>query len=91
MLNVIAAEPNPAVAAQRVAALLKRTALVAYPRAEIAGLYGGEWAAFLCRSARNEPIVERAAAELANAAYVPDADGRRLIEPARRWIEVHDA
>lgn len=93
MLNSIAAEstPNPAVVAQRVATLLKRTALVAFPRTEIAGLYGDEWAAFLRRSARNDPLVERAAIELAGAAYRPDADGRRLIEPARRWIEVHDA
>lgn len=93
MLDAIATEPDPdpAVAAQQVATLLKRTALVAYPRVEVAGLHGGEWAAFLRRSARNDPLVEHAAIELAGAAYRPDADGRCLIEPARRWIEVHDA
>ena len=62
ILKSIAAESDPdsAIAAQRVAALLKRTALVAYPRAEIAGLHGGEWAAFLRRSTRNDPVVARA-------------------------------
>lgn len=82
---------DPAVTAQQVASVLKRTALAAYTRTEIAALHGDDWAAFLCRSAGNDPIVERAAAELADAAYAPDADGRRLLEPARRWIEVHRA
>ena len=84
-------DQDPAVAAQQVAAVLKRAALVAYPRNEVAALHGNEWVAFLCRSAGNDPVVEEAASDLAAAAYAPDADGRRLLEPARRWIEVHRA
>lgn len=82
---------DPAVTAQQVASVLKRAALAAYSRTAVAALHGDEWAAFLCRSADNDPVVERAAADLAAAAYAPDADGRRLLEPARRWIEVHRA
>ena len=84
-------DQDPAVTAQQVASVLKRAALAAYSRTEVTALHGDEWAAFLCRSADNDPVVERAAAELAHAAYAPDADGRRLLEPARRWLEVHRA
>ena len=93
MLGTIAAQTDedPAIAAQQVATLLKRTALVAYPRAEVAGLYGVKWATFLCESAGHDPVVETAARELATAAYRADADGGALIAPARRWIEAHGA
>ncbi len=93
ILDRIAArgDQDPAVAAQQVAAVLKRTALAAYSRSEVAALHGDEWIAFLCRSADNDPVVEEAAPDLAAAAYAPDADGRRLLESARRWIEVHRA
>ena len=84
-------DQDPAVTAQQVASVLKRTALAAYSRDDVAALHGDEWAAFLCRSADNDPVVERAAVDLASAAYAPDADGPRLLGPARRWIEVHRA
>ena len=92
-LSAIAARADrePALAAQQLATLLKRTALVAYPRAEVASLYGAAWAAFLCRSAGNDPVVEGSAEELAAAAYRADVDGAALVASARRWIEVHGA
>jgi hypothetical protein len=83
-------ESSSAVAGQ-VALLIKRTALVAYPRAEVANLYGSEWAAFLRQSAGNDPVVEKAAGDLATAAYRVNVDDGELIEPARRWIKVHRA
>jgi len=82
---------DPAEMAQQLASILKRAALAAYSRSEVAALHGDEWATFLRRSAGNDPVVAQAAADLARAAYAPDADGRRLLEPARRWIEVHRA
>lgn len=93
ILDTIArrSDQDPAVTAQQVASVLKRAALAAYPRSEVAALHGDEWAAFLRRSADNDPVVEQAAADLADAAYAPDANGRHLLEPARRWIEVHRA
>lgn len=78
-------------AAAPLAALLKRTALAAYPRREVASLYGAEWARFLRQSARYSRSVERSADDLAAAAYRPDADVAALIKPARRWIEAHRA
>jgi len=89
-IDAQASESSSAVAGQ-VALLIKRTALIAYPRSEVAHLYGSEWAAFLRRSACNDPVVDNAAADLASAAYRENVDGRNLIEPACRWIKVHRA
>ena len=86
-----AAELAPIESAQRIAALLKRTALVAYPRQEVASLFGKDWAQFLSESANNDKQIADAADVLASASYRPDADGRVLSQPARRWIRLHHA
>ena len=85
------ASEDPADAAARIAVLLKQTALAAYPRADVAALSGEEWAHFLNKTASNDPIVEKSSLALAIASYRPDADGRDLASPARRWIRVHRA
>lgn len=92
-LRSIAAQPElgPAESAQRIAALLKRTALVAYPREDVAALYGGDWAEFLKESAGDDRQIADAAEVLSAAAYRPDADGSVLTGPARRWIRLHRA
>lgn len=92
-LRAIAARPElgPAESAQYVAALVKRTALAAYPREEVAALYGADWAQFLRESAGNDRQIADAADRLAAAAYHPDADGSELSQPARRWIRLHRA
>jgi len=77
--------------AGQIAALLKRTALAAYPRRQIAHLYGAEWAQFLCQSANDDAQVVAAADTLAAAAYRTEVDGAALCNPARRWIQVHRA
>jgi predicted negative regulator of RcsB-dependent stress response len=92
-LKAIATQPElgPAESAQCVAVLLKQTALVAYPREDVAALYGDDWARFLKESAGNDRQVTDAADMLAAAAYRPDADGSVLTGPARRWIRLHRA
>ena len=84
-------ELGPAESAQHIAALLKRTALAAYPREDVAALYGRDWAQFLKESAGNDPQIAEAADLLAAAAYRPDVDGSVLARPARRWIRLHRA
>jgi hypothetical protein len=93
LLDAIAAvaDKDPADAAVKIAVVLKQAALAAYPREQVASLYGEAWADFLCRSASNDPVVAGASSELASAAYRRDADGRQLIKPAKRWIQVHRA
>ena len=85
------ANDNPAAAAADIAVLLKQAALAAYPREDVAALYGEDWARFLNESASNDPIVTDVSSKLAIAAYRPDADGRELLAGARRWIRVHRA
>ncbi len=75
--------------AEPLAALLKRTALAAYPRRQVASLCGPRWAEFLRRSSRHDRVVREKADELAAAAYAPDVDAGPLITPARRWIRIH--
>jgi hypothetical protein len=82
---------EPVLTAAGIAALLKRTALAAYPRAQVASLYGADWAEFLCESSNNDRVVTSAVKEFADAAYRTDADGRTPIAPARRWIRGHRA
>jgi hypothetical protein len=92
-LDAIAAQSqlSAAESARGVAEIIKRAALVAYPRARVAGLHGREWARFLYESSGNDGQVAEAAESLASAAYRPDADGRALLQAARRWVRVHRA
>ena len=82
---------DPALLAEQVALLIKRTALAAYPRSNVAHLHGAEWAQFLTRSARNDPQIAQAAEQLSRAAYRADPEGAALVGPARRWIRKHRA
>ncbi len=85
------AADDPAGSAAAVAALIKRTALAAWPRERVAALYGADWAEFLVRSAGDDPAVAKGAPRIARAAYDPASNGPDLIEPARRWIRKHRA
>ena len=93
VLKTIESEKDlcPVESAQRIASLLKRTALAAYPRQQVASLSGNDWAQFLKESANNDRQIADAAEMLAAAAYRPDADGRELSAAARRWIRLHRA
>ena len=78
-------------AASDIASIVKRTALVAYPRSDVASLFGAAWVEFLVDSASNDSQVERAAARIAAAPYKPGIDAKDIIEPAKRWVKVHRA
>jgi|TARA_R100000005_G_scaffold94816_1_gene73977 hypothetical protein len=84
------AEQDPA-PSQAAAVLLKRTALGAYPRRDVAALQGDAWAAFLCTSSGNDPVVTAAAPSLARAAYLAPVNDPQLLAAARRWVQVHRA
>ena len=71
--------------------LLKQAALVAYPRHEVAALYGAAWADFLVESAGNDSQVKKAAPKIAEAPYKPGIDPAEILKPAKRWVKVHRA
>lgn len=75
--------------------ILKRTALTAWPRTEVASLAGEDWLEFLDATAGGEHFREGPGRALADQVYAPgvlsaDEDERRaFLEAVRRWIRHH--
>jgi hypothetical protein len=77
--------------------LLKRTALAAWPRAQVASLNGREWLDFLDRTGNMEGFGEGAGSILTQIAYrsneaikaIPDNEVSRLFDLSRDWIKRH--
>ena len=77
--------------------LLKRTALAAFPRTEVAGLSGEKWLAFLDKTLGEKDFTPKEGRLLSELAYAPtarilelpdDAVGK-LIQLIRQWIQTH--
>lgn len=81
-------EMNNELTAARISELLKRVALVYYPRAEVASLTGNAWVQFLNSTAKgvNFNIVRQ---DLLETPYqsMKDCDLQPLFNMARIWIE----
>jgi len=76
------AEEDPA----RVATILRRAALAAYPRRAVAGLSGADWVAFLHATGS---FPEAAGPSLIRAPYAPAGETEKLRRAAERWIRTH--
>lgn len=83
-------------AVRELSALLKRVALIAFSRDEVAALSGESWLAFLDRSGGGRVFSQGAAAIIGSAAYdstaAADLDQtarQDLIGAARHWIRHH--
>lgn len=78
---------NSQVTAARVSELLRRVALVYYPRDNVAGLKGDAWLAFLHNSAKGVDF-KAVRALLLELPYQPDrqADLEQLFKVAEAWI-----
>jgi Ca-activated chloride channel family protein len=79
--------------AARLALLVRRTALAAFPREQIAPLAGEAWLAFLDRSLDGTEFSAGAGRMLATAPYAPTPPNENqlvaLVELTRRWIRGH--
>lgn len=77
--------------AQRISAVLKRAALVAYPREETAALTGAAWLAFLDRTAGTQAFTTGAARELVPLAFgaAQAGDGIAIARAAAQWVRRH--
>jgi hypothetical protein len=78
-------------AAPAIAAVLKRAALASYPRADVAGLTGTAWSAFLGRTGG---FPDGAAAALHRASLDPSrpldaAEAPVVLASARSWVRRH--
>lgn len=77
----------------RIAEVLRRAALGAFPRAEVAGLHGADWLAFLDRTGGGSAFRTGPGQAIATAPYRPGApadgvaDG--LADAAAGWIRHH--
>lgn len=78
--------------------LLKRTALAAYPRAEVAGLTGETWLAFLDGTIGATEFSRGPGRLLLALAFAPpgravrsEAEARELVHLMRRWVRRHHA
>lgn len=86
-VDLLAASGNDPVA---IAAIVRRTALAAFPRADVASLSGAAWLAFLDRTGGGSDFSKGAGRALAEAPYrracvAPDA----LSAVAERWVRTH--
>jgi hypothetical protein len=94
-LDRIARAPiEPVQLAQKLAVLVRRTALAAFPRLKVAQLTGPAWLDFLDRSYGGREFSQGVGRSLEVAAYQPlglQRDQLPLIELIRRWIKVHHA
>jgi hypothetical protein len=80
----------------KIAELLKRTAVTAYPREEVATLTGPDWFAFLDRtgkgssfSVQDGAILERAIYDSASVAQFDDTRINALVSTSRQWLKSH--
>lgn len=77
-------------------ALVKRTALAAFPRPAVASLSGAAWLGFLDRTGRTDAFTRGGGQVLGVLAYDPraarldDAAVSKLFRSVRAWIGAHD-
>ncbi|WP_018259655.1 DUF4381 domain-containing protein [Methylobacterium sp. WSM2598] len=92
-LDATAASPRPdARSIERVSEVMKRAALVAFPREQVARLSGANWADFLAGSGGGKldaPAMRRLLSQAYGAHGPEPAEVRRLIEQARIWVAQH--
>jgi len=76
--------------------LLKRTALTAFPREQVATLTGPEWFAFLDGTAKGSsfsgalgPMLEKAVYDPRSAGALEEQQLHELVQALRRWIKEH--
>lgn len=74
-----------------IAAILRRTALAAYPRVQVAGVTGTDWLRFLDATGGEGGFTDGPGATLAAAPYSPAGDTPCVgVGPlARRWVRRH--
>ena len=81
---------------RQLSVLLKRVALAAYPRAEVASLTGNKWIAFLDQHISGDLFIKGPGQVLTAAMIEPnpgtdltDSDCDGMIQAVRRWITGH--
>ncbi|MBO9435963.1 DUF4381 domain-containing protein [Ruegeria sp. R13_0] len=79
----------PDIPTARIAEVLRRTALAAYPRDKVAGLYGDEWVKFLNQSSDMPSLNQELSHALTEAPYKTTPSNEDLRQMARHWVKSH--
>lgn len=69
--------------------LLRRTALVAFPRSDVAALTGADWLAFLDQTYGGSGFSQGAGQTIATAPYRPTDTPKGLQPLVQKWIKSH--
>ncbi|MGI9508438.1 MAG: DUF4381 domain-containing protein [Geminicoccaceae bacterium] len=72
-----------------IALILRRTALAAFPRTEVAGLYGDDWLAFLDRTYGGSGFREGPGRAIAKCPYAEAGEEANLAPLAVEWVRRH--
>lgn len=75
--------------AAKIAEVLRRTALAAYPRTQVAGLFGKEWLSFLQQTSGIVTFSEPSAQSLINAPYRETPQNPDVTKLVQDWIRSH--
>lgn len=75
--------------AAKTAEILRRTALVAFPRKQVASLHGDKWVNFLDQTSEKKSFQENTCRALSEAPYREDSTDPNLTKLARDWIRTH--
>lgn len=86
----------PGAPSEALPALLKRTALGAFPRSEVAPLSGEPWVAFLARTCPGSGFDDAPGDTLVRLSYrgadgIPSAEVAHLLDATEAWIRGHRA
>lgn len=85
LAELAAAQDDPAA----IAGILRRAALVAYPRRQVAALLGPDWLGFLDDTCRDSGFSSAAGAALVRAPYREEPTNPDLTRLARGWLKTH--
>ncbi len=75
--------------AAKVAEILRRTALAAYPREQVAGIYGEDWLKFLSQTIDSKSFNDETGQLLAKAPYQDIPPNPAITQLARHWVKSH--
>lgn len=80
---------NPGISSSKAAEILRRTALAAYPREQVAGLYGEDWINFISQSSDSIHFSSELSRVLSEAPYRETPANQDLTHLARHWVKSH--
>lgn len=85
LAELTAAGDDPA----RLAAILRRAALVGFPRSRVAGLHGDDWLAFLESCCDGARFTTGTARVVATAPYAPSQPDAAVTDQVAHWLRHH--